>query len=592
MKKTLSIISICLAFLVASFSAVFAVDNDELQNNVEIKNNTVPVMSEPVMVDTPEELQELSPTTNFTVAKLGQVGEYSLYYNVTEYYQYLDYNVIIGEYVFDCFAQQEPSDLGLYIVGNGKAYALADAYQRLKINMDTVYELIKCNDIQYNFTVERSVPTTVTEPTEYHNVYYYLRGATSTNKATIAGDHYNTVIKPEIPYEIDYIVVTVNNKERTVSKNADGSYTVDLDNIDGDINIFVSATFEKAPNTSVVAYGCEVKYDLNNVTSSNMTNDAWMNYRTVITPKTGYVITNISATINGKNVGKITKKNGTYEIFVEYIQGPLLIKADAKSVKIDTPNELEKLYPNRILSVANLGKVGNYNLYYQISDYYQFLNKDIRIGNYMFNCYQQEMPYDLGLYIVGNGKAYTLKDDYDKLNINMDEVYSLINKTDLHYNFTVTKVAQEKLSATNVCLKSGAVKTIKVLNGKVKSYKVANNKVAKVDSKGVITGLNKGKTTVIATLKDGNKLNCKVNVTTEPKLSKTVVTVNEGKTAVVKLSGKVSTIDNKYTNTKIAKINSKVSTSILKIKGIKKGETTLKIKVNGVKTLSLKVKVK
>ena len=210
----------------------------------------------------------------------------------------------------------------------------------------------------------------------------------------------------------------------------------------------------------------------------------------------------------------------------------------------------------------------------------------------MFNCYQQEEPYDLGLYIVGNGKAYTLKDAYDKLNINMDAVYSLINKTDLHYNFTVTKVAQEKLSATNVRLKSGAKKAIKVLNGKVKSYKVADNKVAKVDSKGVITGLNKGETTVIATLKDGNKLNCKVNVTTEPKLSKTVVTVNKGKTAVVKLSGKAAIINNKYTNTKIAKITSKASTSILKIKGLKKGETTLKIKVNGVKTLNLKVIVK
>lgn len=477
MKKLLAIISICLAFLVASFSVVFAVDNNT-EEDVIVKTGTMPMIS-----------------TSFS-----------------------------------------------------------------------------------------------TEP-ENHNVYYYLRGATSTNKSTTAGDHYNTVIKPEIPYEIDYIVVTVNNKERTASKNADGSYTVDLDNVDGDINIFVSATFEKAPNTSV-SYGCEVKYDLTNVTSSNMTNDAWMNYRTVITPKTGYVIKNISATINGKNVGKITKKNGTYEIFVEYIQGPLLIKADAKSVKIDTPKELEKLYPNRILSVANLGKVGNYNLYYQISDFYQFLNKNIRMGNYMFNCYQQEEPYDLGLYIVGNGKAYTLKDAYDKLNINMDAVYSLVNKTDLHYNFTVTKVAQEKLSATNVRIKSGAKKAIKVLNGKVKSYKVADNKVAKVDSKGVITGLNKGETTVIATLKDGNKLNCKVNVTTEPKLSKTVVTVNEGKTAVVKLSGKATIINNKYTNTKIAKITSKASTSVLKIKGLKKGETTLKIKVNGVKTLNLKVIIK
>ncbi|MCI6652419.1 MAG: hypothetical protein MSH11_03215 [Ruminococcus sp.] len=476
MKKTFAIISICLAFLVTSFSVVFAVDNNT-EEDVIVKTGTMPVIS-----------------TSFS-----------------------------------------------------------------------------------------------TEP-ENHNVYYYLRGATSTNKATTAGDHYNTVIKPEIPYEIDYIVVTVNNKERTVSKNADGSYTVDLDNVDGDINIFVSATFEKAPNTSV-AYGCEVKYDLNNVTSSNMTNDAWMNYRTVITPKTGCVITNISATINGKNVGKITKKNGTYEIFVEYIQGPLLIKADAKSVKIDTPKELEKLYPNRILSVADLGKVGNYNLYYQISDFYQFLNKDIRIGNYMFNCYQQEVPYDLGLYIVGNGKAYTLKDAYYKLNINMDAVYSLVNKTDLHYNFTVTKVAQEKLSATNICLKSGTSKTIKAVGGTVKTWTTSNKNVATVKD-GKITALSKGTATVTATLTTGKKLSCKVTVTTAPRLTKTTVKVKKGGTATVVISGKVATIDNKYTNTKIAKINSKVSTSTLKIKGLKKGETTLKIKVNGVKTLNLKVNVK
>lgn len=248
-----------------------------------------------------------------------------------------------------------------------------------------------------------------------------------------------------------------------------------------------------------------------------------------------------------------------------------------------------------ILSVANLGKVGKYDLYYKISDYYNFSNKNIRMGNYMFNCYQQHTPYDLGLYVVGNGKAYTLKDAYDKLNINMDAVYSLINKTNLHYNFTVVKIAQEKLSATNVSLKSGATKTIKVLNGKVKSYKVVNSKVAKVNSKGVVTALNKGKTTVIVTLRDGNKLNCKVNVTTAPKLSKSTVNVKVGKTVKVKALGKAKnialkwTVSNKNVNTSIAK---KISASVLNIKGVKKGKTTLKVKVNNVKTLTLKIKVK
>ena len=602
MKKLLSITSLCLALLMISFSTVFAVDNstpsnsDKSQNANQTMNNTMVVVNtEPTKVDTPKELQELYPNTNFTVTKLGEVGEYSLYYNVTHYYQFLDYNVTIGEYIFNCFAQQKPYGLGLYVVGNSKAYTLADAYKELKIDMDTVYSLITSKYINYNFTVGKSIPDVTTQPSENHNVYYYLKGATSSNNETTVGNHYNTVIKPNSPYEIDYVVVTVNNKKREVTKNSDGSYTIDLDNVDGDINIFASATREKVTQFSTARVGCEVKYDLTNVTSSNTTDDAWMNYRTVITPKTGYVITNISAKIHGKDVGKITKKNGTYEIFVEYVQGPLVIKAEAKSVEIDTPKEIDKLYPNLILSVANLGKVGKYDLYYKISDYYNFSNKNIRMGNYMFNCYQQHTPYDLGLYVVGNGKAYTLKDAYDKLNINMDAVYSLINKTNLHYNFTVVKIAQEKLSATNVSLKSGATKTIKVLNGKVKSYKVTNNKVAKVNSKGVVTALNKGKTTVIVTLKDGNKLNCKVNVTTAPKLSKSTVNLKVGQSAKIKIYGKAKGIEfgisGRNKNIKVWLYKMKDATEF-RVEGLKKGKATLKVKVNNVKTLTLKVNVK
>lgn len=602
MKKLLSITSLCLALLMISFSTVFAVDNstpsnsDKSQNANQTMNNTMGIVNtEPTKVDTPKELQELYPNTNFTVTKLGEVGEYSLYYNVTHYYQFLDYNVTIGEYIFNCFAQQKPYDLGLYVVGNSKAYTLIDAYNELKIDMDTVYSLITSKYINYNFTVGKSIPDVTTQPSGNHNVYYYLKGATTSNNETTVGNRYNTVIKPNSPYEIDYVVVTVNNKEKEVTKNSDGSYTIDLDNVDGDINIFASATREKVTQFSTARVGWHVNYNLSNVESSNTTDDVWLNYKTTLTPKEGYAITYVSATVNGKDVGKITKNNGIYTIDIEKATGNLTITAEAKNIVTDTPKEIQNLSPKTNFTVANLGKVGNYNLYYNVTQYYQFFENIIKIGNYEFDCFAQQSPYGLGLYVVGNGKAYTLKDAYDKLNINMDAVYSLINKTNLHYNFTVVKIAQEKLSATNVSLKSGATKTIKVLNGKVKSYKVVNSKVAKVNSKGVVTALNKGKTTVIVTLKDGNKLNCKVNVTTAPKLSKSTVNVKVGKTVKVKALGKAKnialkwTVSNKNVNTSIAKM---IGASVLNIKGVKKGKTTLKVKVNNVKTLTLKVNVK
>ena len=45
-------------------------------------------------------------------------------------------------------------------------------------------------------------------------------------------------------------------------------------------------------------------------------------------------------------------------------------------------------------------------------------------------------------------------------------------------------------------------------------------------------------------------------------------------------------------NTKVAKIVSNANTTSIKVKALKKGTTTLKIRVNGINVLRLKVKVK
>ena len=147
------------------------------------------------------------------------------------------------------------------------------------------------------------------------------------------------------------------------------------------------------------------------------------------------------------------------------------------------------------------------------------------------------------------------------------------------------------LKVSSVNLKAGKTAAITVLNkgnNKV-TYKTTNKKVAIVKN-GKAAALKKGTADIIVTV--GNtRLIYKVKVTSSPKLSRKSVTVKEGKTKTVKIKGKSKFVKNKYKNSKFAKIVSKKSAKKIKIKGLKKGKTTLKITVNGVK-LKLKVKVK
>ena len=146
------------------------------------------------------------------------------------------------------------------------------------------------------------------------------------------------------------------------------------------------------------------------------------------------------------------------------------------------------------------------------------------------------------------------------------------------------------MTIPSASLNAGGTKTLKPAAGTVKSWATSKKAVATVAS-GKVTALKKGSSTITATLSDGAKITSKITVKTSPKLSKSSVTVNKGKTTTVKITGKASTVKNVYTNTKIAKITSKNTATKLTVKGLKKGTTTLKVKVNGV-TLKLKVKVK
>lgn len=139
------------------------------------------------------------------------------------------------------------------------------------------------------------------------------------------------------------------------------------------------------------------------------------------------------------------------------------------------------------------------------------------------------------------------------------------------------------------------------IDGKKPSKLTTKRKIVKIDQNGKITGLKKGDTNITATMSDGKKYTGTFRVSDNPTLKMKnkngkykevkTISITKGKTASVKIFGKASSIKNKYTNTKIAKVTSKNTATTLKIKGLKQGTTTLKISVNGV-VLKLKVNVK
>lgn len=214
------------------------------------------------------------------------------------------------------------------------------------------------------------------------------------------------------------------------------------------------------------------------------------------------------------------------------------------------------------------------------------------IGNYEFNHNNMYSAYNpCGYCVYKDGKVYSIKSAVDSKIIDVETLAKAVPNTTKIEEPTKPVVKTPKISATKVTLKSAQTRTLKVTNGKVKTWSTSSKKIATV-SKGKVVALTKGRVRITATLTNGKKLYCYVTVTTSPKLSRTTLNLKKGKTATVKLTGKVANINNKYYNTKVAKIVSKANVTSIKVKALKKGTTTLKIRVNGVNVLRLKVKVK
>lgn len=161
--------------------------------------------------------------------------------------------------------------------------------------------------------------------------------------------------------------------------------------------------------------------------------------------------------------------------------------------------------------------------------------------------------------------------------------------------YNVSKDNKNNRKAKLVDFLNGSVFYAKVAGKSVKGWKSSNSKVIAISDKGKAVVKIKGTTTL--SVKVGNlKIKRKFVVTTNPYLTVkgkkvTSVTVKNGQTIKLGVKGKAASIDNVYTNTDYAKITSKKSAATLKVKGLQRGTTTLKVKVNGY-SIKLKVTVK
>ena len=163
----------------------------------------------------------------------------------------------------------------------------------------------------------------------------------------------------------------------------------------------------------------------------------------------------------------------------------------------------------------------------------------------------------------------------------------------------VRRATSVKVAPTSVTLNAGAKKTLKATvapsnaTSKKVTWKSSNTKVAKVSSKGVVTAVKAGTATITATTADGSKkvAKCKVKVVTPAiKVAPATVTLEEGKTATVK----VAVVDALGTTVKWATSNKAVA--IVSSKGVvtavKAGTATITATSKSGKKATVKVTVK
>ena len=193
----------------------------------------------------------------------------------------------------------------------------------------------------------------------------------------------------------------------------------------------------------------------------------------------------------------------------------------------------------------------------------------INIGNRAFPFYYDE-NFNLTYGFVIEGYDNTTAEQYAKeFNI---EFVSLGSSTSINISKTKIYIA--------------GTSKITVENSKAATeYKVSNKNIAKINSKGVVTGLKAGTTKITAT-NNGVTKTFKITVK-KPTLNITKKTISKGKTLNLTIKGKVGKATFTSSNKKVATVNGKG-----KVVAKDKGKATITAQTNGNVKLRCKITVK
>lgn len=135
-------------------------------------------------------------------------------------------------------------------------------------------------------------------------------------------------------------------------------------------------------------------------------------------------------------------------------------------------------------------------------------------------------------------------------------------------------------------IEAGSEVVLKVADGEVAQWKTDSPKIAKINKKGRVFALAKGYATVTAVLTTGEELEYDIRVINNPdfrylyKKTTTYFNLKKGQTKTIYIDGKCFKVDNAYKGNSYVKVTGEANDEVFKIKGLKKGLSVIKVKVN------------